>query len=127
MATLACIIWILCWLLKFDALLDTSTNTRQLSTVSLLLPAHITDLVKTNNSQCCTVLMGSVGHKLVQFESDEASDRKLYDALQESMREIQTCPFLRILARLNFSLFLTLGLRSIFFLFGVSPLFLAIC
>lgn len=40
---------------------------------------------------------------------------------------IQTWPFLRILARLNFSLFLTLGLRSIFFLFGVSPLFLAIC
>ncbi len=43
------------------------------------------------------------------------------------MCEIQTWPFLRILARLNFSLCLTLGLRSIFFLFGVRPLFLAIC
>lgn len=37
-----------------------------------------------------------------------------------------TWPFRRIFARLNFSLFLTLGLRSIFFLFGVRPLFLAI-
>lgn len=40
---------------------------------------------------------------------------------------VRTWPFLRILARLNFSLCLTRGLRSIFFLLGVSPLFLAIC
>lgn len=44
-----------------------------------------------------------------------------------SVCKLQTWPFLRILARLNFSLCFTLGLRSIFFRFGVKPLFLAIC
>lgn len=36
------------FLLKFGALLDTSADTRQLSTVSLLLPANLTHLMNRN-------------------------------------------------------------------------------
>lgn len=42
--TLSSIFWTSSWLLEFDALLDSSTDTRHLSAVSLLLPTNLTDL-----------------------------------------------------------------------------------
>lgn len=45
--------WTLVWLLKFHALLDASTNTRALSTVSRLLPTNLSDLGKLNDLVNC--------------------------------------------------------------------------
>lgn len=110
--------WILSWLLKFDALLDTSTNTGHLSAVSRLLPTNLTDLVNMKNGLSVAINSGLPSKNL---------EKEIHVRRFSSACGIQTWPFLRILARRNFSLCLTLGLRSIFFLFGVSPLFLAIC
>lgn len=105
------------FLLKFGALLDTSADTRQLSTVSLLLPANLAHLMNLNTS---FNLEWHSQHTTLMQKGEIPEVKRRNGATQ-------TWPFLRILARLNFSLFLTLGFRSIFFLFGVRPLFLAIC
>lgn len=98
--------------LEFDALLNSGTNTRPFSTVSRLLTPHLTNLTQIIWAQCPFGWWYIIFHK------------------QKWIKEMNpmtlTWPFLRTWARLNFSLCLTLGFRSIFFLLGVSPLFLDI-
>lgn len=58
MVTLGSIFWTPSWLLKFDALLDASTNTGLLSAVSFILPTNLADLANMNNS--LNIDLGSV-------------------------------------------------------------------
>lgn len=76
MATLGSIFWILSSLLKFDALLDTSTNTRQLSAVPCLLSTNLTDLANMNNS--LNIVLGNVfdisAYIIFLIQTDEPAD-----------------------------------------------------
>lgn len=97
------------WSLEFDAPLNSSTNTRPFSTVSRLLAPHLTNLTQIICNQC--------PFWIVLYK---------WKWIKQMNPMTLTWPLRRIWARLNFSLCLTLGFRSIFFLLGVSPLFLDI-
>lgn len=107
------------WLLQFDTLLNASTNTRQLSAVSFILPTNLPHLSEKQAIQILAKWTSKPEQTVIWLLNQ--SGRVVL------VKVVRTWPFLRILARLNFSRCLTRGLRSIFFLFGVSPLFLAIC
>lgn len=97
------------WSLEFDTPLNSSTNTRPFSTVSRLLAPHLTNLTQTICNQCLFWIVIYKWKWIIQMNPMTL-----------------TWPLRRIWARLNFSRCLTLGFRSIFFLLGVSPLFLDI-
>lgn len=108
-------------LYSLDFLIAWSNWTDHLSLILFLIPARIPDsspVYLVSSRRTSRTWNRCTGHLVFRIRQESR-----YILLVSSPR---TWPFRRILARLNFSLCLTLGLRSIFFLFGVSPLFLAI-
>lgn len=63
------------WLLEFGTLLDTSTNTRHLATVSFILPTNLTHLERrcgqTIDIQTCTLDPSNMSQQTVAQQCDK--------------------------------------------------------